>query len=100
MVKRFKYRACCLLFAAVKLIKNVHLNKYGYSIMVLDLTNIHNFFSNCEWGKNDVIFSVDNSLSVHADNIKKDILVFVEGLTNRLDDTTVTAETKYSVNIF
>ena len=36
---------------------------------------------------------------MHADNRKKDILVLGEDPTDRLDDTTITAETKYSLNI-
>ena len=36
---------------------------------------------------------------MHADNRKKDILVLCEGPTDGLDDTSVTAEAKYSVNI-
>ena len=34
------------------------------------------------------------SSSVHTDNKKKDILIFGEGPTQALDDTTVTAEKK------
>ena len=36
---------------------------------------------------------------MHADNRKKDILVLGEDPTDRLDDTTITAETKYFINI-
>ena len=36
---------------------------------------------------------------VHTDNRKKYILVLVEGPTGELDDTSITAEGKYSVNI-
>ena len=39
-----------------------------------------------------------NSSSVHFNNKKKDILVLGEGRTQGLDDTTITAEAKYSVN--
>ena len=35
----------------------------------------------------------------HTDNRKKNILVLSESLTDGLDDTTTTAETKYSANI-
>ena len=38
------------------------------------------------------------SSSVHVDNKKKDILILGEGPTHRLDDTTLTAEKKYSIN--
>ena len=49
-------------------------------------------------GKNVVIFGVDISSTVHIDNKKKDILVFGEGATQGLDDTTITTEAKYSIN--
>ena len=35
---------------------------------------------------------------MHTDNKKKDILVLGEGPTQKLDDTTITAEAKYSIN--
>ena len=35
---------------------------------------------------------------VHIDNINKDILLLSEGPTQRLDDNTLTAEAKYSIN--
>ena len=40
---------------------------------------------------------VDNSSSVQIDN-KKDILVPCDSLRQRLNDTTITAEAKYSIN--
>lgn len=43
-----------------------------------------------EWGKIFVIFGVDNSLSIHAHNIKKYILILGEGLTNGLDTVIMT----------
>ena len=36
--------------------------------------------------------------SVHVDNKGKDILILGEGPTQELDDTTLTAEAKYSIN--
>ena len=44
------------------------------------------------FGKNIIIFGVDSSSSVDTDNRTKDILILCRGLTNRLDDTTLTAE--------
>ena len=42
---------------------------------------------------------VDNSSSVHDANINKDIFLIIgKGRTNELNDTTVTAEGKYSIN--
>ena len=46
-----------------------------------------------------VIFRVDNSSLVSADNRKKDIPSFGKGPTDGLDDMTITAEAEYSVNI-
>ena len=37
-------------------------------------------------------------LYVHIDNKYKSILVLVEGPTQRLNDTTLTPEAKYSIN--
>ena len=37
--------------------------------------------------------------SVHADNKRKDVLIFGEGTTQGLDDTTLTAEAKYPINL-
>ena len=50
------------------------------------------------FGKNVIIFGVDNGSSVHDDNEKKNISVLGEGPTQRLDDTTITAEDKYPIN--
>ena len=47
--------------------------------------------------ENVVIFRADMSSSVHIDNKNKDILVLGEGLTQGLNNTTLTAETKYSI---
>ena len=38
------------------------------------------------------------SLSVHIHNKKKDMLILVIGLTQGLDDTTLTAEDQYQIN--
>ena len=50
-------------------------------------------------GKNVIIFWVDNSSSVYDNNKKViKILVLGEGLTQGLNDTTITAKAKYSIN--
>ena len=49
-------------------------------------------------GTNVVIFRVDMSSFVHIDNKGKVILIFGEGPTQELDDTTLTAEAKYPIN--
>ena len=38
-------------------------------------------------GKNVIIFGADTSSSVQINNKRKDILIFSEGPTQRLDDT-------------
>ena len=49
-------------------------------------------------GKN-VFFKGDMSLSVNIDSKNKDILILGEELTQRLDDTTLTTETNYPINM-
>ena len=44
-----------------------------------------------------MVFCVDNNSSTHTDNGKKYILILSE--KNGLDDTTITVEAKYPVNI-
>ena len=49
-------------------------------------------------GKNVIIFGANISWSVHVDNKNKNILILVEGPTQGLVDTTLTAEAKYSID--
>ena len=49
-------------------------------------------------GKNAIIFGGGMSSSEHIENKRKDILILVEGRTQGLDDTTLTAEDQYSIN--
>ena len=81
MVKRFKYKftLCDCLFGDVKLTKNTDTDKHGYSGYGTGFNASSQFLlPSGEWGKNVVIFSVDNSLSLYADDRKKDILVLAE----------------------
>ena len=66
-------------------------------VFVLDSRSLFSF-SNCDWGKNFVIFGIDNSSLAHLDNKKKFKLVLGEGPTHSLDDATITTEAKYSIN--
>ena len=50
-------------------------------------------------GENVIILGVDMSSSVHIDNKDKYILIPGEGPTQGLDDTTLTAESKYPINL-
>ena len=84
----------------MELTKNVHAHKYPYSGYVIGFNALLQFpLPSGERGKNIVIFGLDNSLSVHVDNRKKDILSLGERPPDGLDDTTITAEAKCSVNI-
>ena len=55
-------------------------------------------FSLVGFDENVIIFGVDNSYFMHADNKKKDMLVFGKVPTNGLDDTTITAEAEYAIS--
>ena len=87
------------LFGAVKLTKNANPNKYSYSGYGI-VFDSHSSFSipNCDWGKNVIIFGVDMSSSVHANNKNKDILILGKGQTKGLDNAVLTAEAEYSIN--
>ena len=49
--------------------------------------------------KNVYVFGVDMSSSVHIDSKGKYILILGKVPTQELNDTTLTAETQYSINI-
>ena len=49
-------------------------------------------------GRNIVHFGADMSSSMYVHNEKKVILIFVEGPTQRLDDSLLTAEAKYPID--
>ena len=49
-------------------------------------------------GKNVTIFGADRSSFAYIDNNYEDILILCEGLTQRLDGTTLTAEEKYPID--
>ena len=67
--------------------------------MVLDSMHIHNFHYQMVAGaKMLLFFGVNNSSSVHLNNKEKNILVLGEAPTQELDDTTATADAKYSIN--
>ena len=83
-------------FGAIKLNKKADPDKYSYSGYYIGLGYCSLFsLPNFDWGKNTIIFGVDNSLSVHIDNKKKYILVLGDGQTQGLDDTTITGDAKF-----
>ena len=55
-------------------------------------------FTDGSYGKNVIIFGADMSSSVHVNNKRKNILTLSEGPTQKLDNTTLTAEAKYLTN--
>ena len=65
-----KLKGC--LFGAVKLTKNADLDKYSYSGYGSGV-DLHSLFltSNFDFGENIIIFDVDNSSSIHANNKEK-----------------------------
>ena len=63
--------------------------------MVLDSIFVHILQT---YDNNVIVFGVDNNSLVHTHNLKKGILVLYGGLTYGLDDTSITAEAKYSIN--
>ena len=69
----------CLL-GAMKLTKNADPDKYGYKDYGIGFDACSQFsFPDGSWGKDVIIFGVDNSFSVHVDNNKKDVLLLAEG---------------------
>ena len=78
------------LFGAVKLTKNADPDKYSYFRFDIGFILLHSLF---DWGKKVVIFGVDNSSPMHADNKTKHIFVLGEGPTQGLDDTMITVGT-------
>ena len=68
--------------------------RYGIGLDSCSLFSIPNF----DWGKNAIIFGVDMSSSVHANNKNKDILILGKGQAKGLDNTSLTAEAEYFIN--
>ena len=87
------------MYGAVKLTKNGDSDKYRYGGYDRGFDSRSEFlFSDGSMGKNVFIFGVNMSSSVQIDNKEKDILILGEGLTQGLDNTTLTAVAKHSIN--
>ena len=87
------------LFGSVKPTNNADLDKKKYTVYGIGFDSRSDFlFIDGGYGKYVIIFGADMNSSVHADNNGKDILIFGEGPTQRLDDTTLTTEEKYPTN--
>ena len=87
------------LVASVKFTKNAHPDKWSYSGYRIRF-NSSPYFSlpDNTTGRNVIIFEADMNSSVHIDNKGKNILIFGDGPTQGLDDSTLTVEVKYSIN--
>ena len=93
------FTLCNCLFGSVNLTKNADLDKYKNSEYGIGFDSGSEFsLSDDSIGKNVNIFGADKSWSVHVNNKRKDILILNEGPTQALDDMTLTAEAKYSIN--
>ena len=86
------------LFEAVMLTKNADLHKYKYSSYGIGFDcRLELLFANGSMEKN-IIFGANMSSSVHIDGRNKNILVFGEGPTQVLDNSTIKAKAKYPIN--
>ena len=87
------------LFRAITLTKNTDIEKYRYSGYGIGFDRKGSFsFPGGGFGKKLIIFGVDMSSSIHADNKGKDILTLGIGPTQGLGEHSLTAERTYSIN--
>ena len=87
------------LFGSAVLTKNADLDKYKYSDYGIGFDSRSEFsFTDGSIGKNVIIFGADMSSFVHNDDKNKDTLILGKRPAQRLDDTTLIAEAKYSIN--
>ena len=87
------------LFGAVSITKNADIDKNKYSVYGIgfDRSSVYSFGNG--FGRNVIIFGVDMSSSVFADNKGKNILILGKGPTQGLGEHSLTAEKMYSVNL-
>ena len=86
------------MYVAFSLTKNADIDQHKYSGYGIGFDRKRKFLVGNGFGRNFIIFGVDMSSSAHVDNKKKDILIHGEVPTQRLDDTTLTAEKKRPIN--
>ena len=87
------------MFGAAKLTNNADIDKYKFSGYGIGFDARGSFlFPNSSFGQNVIILRVDMSSYAHTNNKKKNILILGEGLTQVLEDATLTAEKMYSIN--
>ena len=87
------------LFGAIKITKNSYIDKYKYSGYGTGFDARGTFlFPGGRFAQNVVIFGADMSGSVHTSNGTVNVLILGQGITQGLNDTTLTAEKMYQVN--
>ena len=68
-------------------------------ILLEDMVSRSLFSSlNFNWGKNVIVFWVNNKSSGHINNKKHNILTLSDGISQGLDDTLLKSEAIYSIN--
>ena len=78
------------MFGAVKLTRNANPDNSSYSEHGIEFESRALFsVPNSDWGKNVIIFGVDKSSSVHANNKNKDTLILGKGQTKGLDNNSL-----------
>ena len=84
-------------FESLEPTKNADLDEYKFSSCGIGFDSRLEFlFTDGSLGKNVIIFGADMGSSVY--NKGQDIVILGEGLTQGLDDTTLTAEAEYPIN--
>ena len=86
------------LFGSVKLTKNPDIDMYKYSGYGIGFDRKDEFSFGNGFGQNMIIFGVDMSSSLHANNRKNNILILGKGFIQGLDHTTIYAEKMHSIN--
>ena len=87
------------LLGAVKLTKNVDVNKYKYSGYGIGFDSRGSFsYSSGGYGRNVIIFGADLSSSTHANNKTRSILGLGKDFIQGIGNTAIHAEKNYSTN--
>ena len=87
------------LFGAVNLTKNADVDQHKYSRYGIGFDRHGQFgFGSRGFGRNAIIFGVDLSSSVHANNKKDNILVLGKDFIQGINGTTIYAEKMYLIN--
>ena len=86
------------MFEAVKFAKNTDIDKYKYSGYGIgfDMPISFSLSDGSGFDKNIIIFGADMSSSVHVDDRKKNVILG-KGLTQGLEDNTLTVEKEYCI---